>query len=246
MFGAALQGLFGLAFGLGIIVFGIYLGIDVAAEQPWPLAILAVLLFTMPIALFGGLVAYYALRIPLALWRDRRAPLPLIDGTPIVIARKRPRRLWRTLGHGTAILVMSLILAMKLSETQLPPLAYLPFGLMLLGILIALIRVWVPPRLYWEPIVLDREGIDDRCLGRAKVGWRDVLKISSGAVGARDGTLLKLTQPPARLSGVSLIDTGFLPLVDRLFQGRRYLVVRTHGLELHNERTFRLIQAYWR
>jgi hypothetical protein len=245
MFGAVFQGLFGLAFGLFFIVFGIQLGIAIAA-QPWPLAIPAGLLLALPIALFGGFIAYHALKIPITLWRDRRTPLPAMDGSPVVIARKQPRRLWRTLGYGALLVLIPIVFVANQGEMELPLLSYLPVAFVTLGLVIVLVRVWFPPRLYWEPIVLDGEGIDDRSLGRGRIPWRDVLDVTIGALASGNGTLLKLTTPPKRLPGVTIVDIGFLPILDRMTQGRRYLIIRTHGLELHNERAFRLIHAYWR
>ena len=246
MFGAVFQGLFGLVFGLFFIGLGIQLGIAIAARQPWSLAILTVLLGTLPLALFGGFIAYHALKIPIALWRDRRTPLPPRDGAPIVIARHRPRRLWRTLAYGALLVLEPILVLTNLDEMRAPLPTYLPFVFITLGLLIALVRVWFPPRLYWEPIVLDAEGIDDRSLGRGKITWRDVVDVSIGVLGAGNGTLLKLDTPPKQLPGVTLLDIGFLPILDRMTQGRHYLIVRNHGLELHNERVFRLIHAYWR
>jgi hypothetical protein len=249
MFGAVLLGLVGLGFGLAIIGFTIHATIGFFAQGPVLFAAVVYLAVVGCFALLGGSIAYFALRIPIRLWRDRRTPLPVIDGAAIVIARKRPSRLWPTLGYGVAGVLMPLPLLTRLDavgEMGPSPIVYLPFALMILGFLVGFVRVWFPPRLYWEPIVLDGEGIDDRSLGRTKIPWRDVQEVSLGALAAGNGTLLKLTEPPKRLPGVTILATGFLPLLDRMFQGRRYVIVRTQGLALHHERTFRLIHAYWR
>jgi hypothetical protein len=247
MFGAALQGLGGIVVGLGMIGFTIHGAIGFFAQRPVPLAAAAYLVVTVLFVLFGGFIAYHNLKVPIVLWRGRRMPLPAIDGTPIVIARKPPRRLWRMLGIGIALGLLAVVLLKKWPQMpDAPLLFYFPLGLFLLGFVVALVRTWFPPRLYWESIVLDSEGIEDRSLGKGKIPWRNVRDVSLGALAAGNGTLLKLAEPPKRLAGVTALDTGFLPLLDRMTQGRRHLLIRTHGLDLHHERLYRLIHAYWR
>jgi hypothetical protein len=247
MAGAMLMGAIGLVFGLAIIGVTAYVAIGFLAQGPVPMAAVVYLGITVPIMLLGGFVAFQAMKVPITLWRDRRTPLPVIDGTPIVFARKQPRRLWRSLAYGAILAIGLFNFLPKLAQVgKLPLHVYFPFAFITLALLIALARVWFPPRLYWEPILLDGEGIDDRSLGRGKVPWRNVLEVSIGALGTGNGTLLKLAEPPQRQSGITILDTGFLSLLDRLTQGRRHLLVRKHGLELHHERMFRLIHAYWR
>ena len=242
--GAILTGLMGAAFGFAILAFGLYLPI-VQWDQARRLeAIIGLVVFTLPLAVFGAAFGIAAIKRPIALWRDRRTPLPAIDGTPIVIARKRPRRLWPTLALSYGF-TMTLLLASTKSP-EMTAVQYVFVALVILSFLISLQRVWFPARLRWEPVVLDADGIEDRSLGMVKLPWSDVAKISTGLQTAPNGILLKLVKPVRRLPGQGFFATGILPIIDRLLQGRRHLVIRGHGLALHSERTFRLVQAYCR
>jgi len=244
MFGVVLQALFGIALGLGIIAFAVYVSVDLSHRYSRAMVILSMIFFTIPISLFGAFLSRAALQAAITLWRDRRTPLPAIDGTPIVIARTRPRLIWRTLGQAYCIMITALFAAANAKEME--PLQFGFVALMILSWLLGILQNWFPPRLRWQSIVLDSEGIEDRSTGIGKVPWRDVLNVSMGAQGAPNGVLIKLAEAPRRLPGQGLLATGITPILDRLFQGRRHLVIRSHGLDFHTERTFRLIDAYWR
>jgi hypothetical protein len=190
-----------------------------------------------------GLVAFFCLRGAtnsqagmIDYWRDFRRPLPPIDGSEVVLVRKRGNRSWPTLFHFVWLAGWTYFVASKWPD---PWAVALGGFFVIIPSIMALKALWFPKVNDWAPLVIDGEGFEDRSGSNGRMGWGEVAAVEwkGGSVAIR----LATPQPIVR-KGLRDFFADLLGLPQNI----ETIEVHGHGFRPDHHRAFRILQAYWR
>jgi hypothetical protein len=209
-------------------------GIEFARDQPWN-GVVGAWIVCGSSALFCWACAIRSQGIMLDRWREALQPLPRMDGSEIVLERKRGNRFIATTFQLAWLIGWTCIVASKWPDPWVVALGGLFF---ILPSILKLKAMWLPRANAWAPLAIDAGGFEDRSGSDGKVAWSDVVDVKWNG-----GVVVKLARPRARVSR-SKWSLQFRvrhmpqPKADEIW-------VRTHGLASAH-RVFRLMRAYWR
>ena len=195
----------------------------------------------------AGIIAFFCLRGAtngqarmFDAWRDLRRPLPPIDGSEIVLVRKAVSRGDRV--FGTVFAVGWIAVGTAIVAYGWPNGGAILLGGYLVLVGLSILRtVWFANWSRWEqPLVIDREGFEDRSRPDGRMTWDEVAGIEwrSGDI------VIGLTNPrPIIRKGLSAFFDDMFGLPQRKIEA---IKVSGPWLSLDKHRVFRLLQAYWR
>jgi hypothetical protein len=192
----------------------------------------------------GGLIAvlfwYGAIKTQANMvdqWRDFRRPLPPIDGSEIVLTRKRANRFLPTVFQIAWLIGWTRALASKWPDPVV-----LVFGafFFIYPAILGLKAIWLPKVNDWASLLIDGEGFEDCSGSSGRIAWTDVVEVSwsNGSIAVKMTKPLKISARP-RLR-------EWLARWPRRQQNSDVVEVRGHGFRPDSHRAFRLLQAYWR
>jgi len=212
------------------IVNGIELGRDKAGN-----GVVATWIVGGPLALFFWMAATNSQVIMLDAWREMLQPLPRINGSEIILLRKRGNRFLPTAFNLVWLTGWICVVASKWPD---PWVVFLGGLFFILPAILRLKAIWLPQANAWAPLVIDAEGFEDRSGTDGKIAWSEV-----AAVNWNGGPVIKLIEPRQRASGRK----WRLEIRPRHMPGKKAdeVDVRMHGLPSAH-RAFRLLRAYWR
>jgi hypothetical protein len=167
-------------------------------------------------------------------WREALQPLPPIDGSEIVLERKRANRFVPTVWRVGWLAFWTYVIAEKWPNPGMVLLG----GLFIIPMLLRLKAMWLPKANDWAPLVIGAEGFEDRSGNDGKIIWSDV-----AAVNWNGSPVIKLIEPRQRAPGRK----WRLEIRPRHMPGKKAdeVDVHMHGLPSAH-RAFRLMRAYWR
>jgi hypothetical protein len=209
-------------------------GIELARDKPWN-GVIATWIVSGLLALLFWIGATNTQAIMLDLWREALQPLERIDGSEIVLARKRSNRLLQTVVHLAWLTGWICVVASKWPD---PGVVVLGGVFFILPAVLRLKAMWLPPASDWAPLVIDSTGFEDRSGAYGKIAWSDVTAVDwDGAIS------VKLVEPRTPVSG----GKWRLEIRPRHMPRKKAneVIIRMHGLPSAHH-AFRLMRAYWR
>lgn len=156
-----------------------------------------------------------------------------LDASEIIIPRAKWRRVPFTLAYLVAGAIFGILLVGAIDQGNAAGSVF--WLVFVLSMILNIWRTWRKSEQTYAPVVLDREGIQDRSTDKPRIPWQDIAEIDNrwGNMTLTRESALRLSPPDAYL------------LKRWLTRPRPKIMIDTGGLEPDQPYAKALIRAYW-